>query len=192
MSHDHVLDQAEQRGTAAAAAEARRLEAIVESVREAVGRALYETAKQRLPAVEEAIRREYLPFVARVSGIAQKAGVVIPNPLREWLTEMGNAADRIPRQIKQGIAEYEGLNGEALLWKDRTPDRDRCPQTIADIQTWLRAHTHESSLRQLKGQAERYITDSGWPQRGAASTLTTGAPRPATEAEIRVESEFRV
>ena len=190
-----LLTDAEQRGSAYRTATQAEHAAAVASVREEIGLANYEAAKQQLPIMEKAIREDYLPWVARITRIAQETGDC-PAVLRSAVEAIAKMCEAGPRQLREGIAAYDRLEfTRDLAWKDgRQVDVNRRAEYIGRTQRWLRSWDGLlSAMKSQRGQAETYIREAEWPRRaGVSATPVMGIVEPERGEGIQVDAKFEV
>jgi hypothetical protein len=106
---------------------------------------------------------------------------------------MNKCCEAAPRQARQGIAAYEGLRFESIVWKDgHSVDINLRTAVIVETRQFLNSPGDLLAYaRRLKAQAEGFIRDD-WPGRTSgipAPVVSEAVPRPA---EFAVEKEFEV
>lgn len=186
---DTVKD-AEGRVPGYAAARQAEHDLAVTMVRDEIGLATYEAAKQQLTILEKAIREDYLPWVNRITRIAQDVGD-FPGPIRQAVETIGKMCEAGPRQLRSGITMYEGLEFKRdLAWKDgRQVDINKRAWYIAETGRQLRSFDGLlSAMKSQRGQAETYIRQAEWPRRSGTGATAAGIIPEERPAGIQVDT----
>lgn len=183
-----ILDAAAHRAERAHAGTQVNQQAEVARLREDIGVQYVTLAQAQLPDIEKAMRTIYRPFIAELTAIGDTTGT----PLAQWESEMSGYCETVPNRLRGGIEKFRTLEFRHIVYKDGVSvDVNKRAEKINEVRGDLRAGDGAlSRLRLLKGQAETYIKDSGWPNvPGQTGPMTTGTlPGRETHPEITVES----
>lgn len=189
MNTNSTLDQAEKRlpDVQAQAKDSQR--AMSEAVRAEIGAKQYQEAKEKLVQIETAMNTTFRPFLNRMGALATKSPA-LPAMVTQWLMQMGQYCDQVPRSVRDGISGFETVI--VPLGRDGNLDPNACALLVHSINFGLRAWDGcLRELTQLQNQVECHIRESGWPAAGPSEA--TIAPTPLHPAEgIKVEQDFKL
>lgn len=163
MTPSSILDAAEARLAPGVAAAQTSRKAILESMRDEIGRQHYEHATVELPKLERFIEHEMRPWLARLSAIHAKAKTPFPSNVHAWLSETATLCDSFPNQVRGGIDAWERM--VVPIWTDgHSVDLTARAMLVASIRQSLRSWDGASGrLEHLRAYVEQYIKESGWP-----------------------------
>jgi hypothetical protein len=183
-----ILDTVEQRITGARTQQNTAHAQVVEGMREEIGVKHYPEAKRQLPILEQAINTELLPFVGRLRAIAMKAGTPLPTQIQQKLSQMEEHCLNGPKQVRAGIAGYEQLRYENLLWKDgKSIDVMVRASLIAGIRQALKSWDGKLSyLRSEQRQIEDWLKESHWPHMAGPGAMVLPPEPPEPPKPINV------
>ena len=163
MTTPSVLDAAEARLAPAAAAAQNSRKAILDAMRDEIGRQHYEHATVELPKLEQFIEHEVRPWLARLSALHANAKTPFPSNVHGWLSEAAKLCDSVPNQVRGGIDAWEKM--VVPIWTDgHSVDLTARAMLVGSIRQLLRSWDGASGrLEQLRASVEQYINESGWP-----------------------------
>jgi hypothetical protein len=187
---NEVLQQAAQRATAASHDTKATQQQVIDQMRQDIGTQRYEECKRQLPEIERVINTIFLPFAAQVVAIADKSQCPFPTPLRGWVVAIQDMCVQGPQQLRQAIAAYEQLSFSQVRYRDgRSVDVNMRAEVVGSIRQLLGSYDGMVSfLENQKAQAERFITESGWPK---AQAVGSGTIVPAREESREIVVETR-
>ena len=163
MTTPSVLDAAEARLAPAAAAAQTSRKAILDAMRDEIGRQHYEHAKIELPKLEQFIEHEMRPWLARLSALHANAKTPFPSTVHAWLSEAAKLCDCLPNQVRGGIDAWGKM--VVPIWTDgHSVDINARMALVGTIRQLLRSWDGASGrLEHLMAFVEQYIKESGWP-----------------------------
>lgn len=158
----NALDEAEKRLPADADRRRTLHRDIVESMRQDIGPAHYEQAKQWLTKQEQAVEKIYQPFMDRLLSLQAKTAVPLPAPVAGWFRELSELCVTGPRQLRDAIDGYDKL--APPLMPNGQLDRNLRAAWISGIrQGLLNAEGIVNRLDMLRIYIEGSIREHGWP-----------------------------
>lgn len=158
----NVLDEAEQRLPADLARRRTLHREIVDAMRQEIGPAHYEQAKQWLTKQEQAIAATYQPFMDRLLSLQAKTAVPLPAPVAGWFRELSELCVSGPRQLRDAMNGYDKL--APPLMPNGQLDSNLRGSLVAGIrQGLLNAEGIVNRLDMLRIYIEGSIREHGWP-----------------------------
>lgn len=158
----NALDEAEQRMPADLARRRMLHQEIVDAMRQEIGPAHYEQAKQWLTKQEQAIAKTYQPFMDRLLSLQAKTTVPLPATVAGWFRELSELCVTGPRQLRDAIDGYDKL--APPLMPNGQLDRNLRAAWISGIrQNLLNAEGIVNRLDMLRIYIEGSIQEHGWP-----------------------------
>ena len=158
----NVLDEAEQRLPADLARRRTLHREIVDAMRQEIGPAHYEQAKQWLTKQEQAIAATYQPFMDRLLSLQAKTAVPLPAPVAGWFRELSELCVSGPRQLRDAMNGYDKL--APPLMPNGQLDSNLRGSLVAGIrQGLLTAEGIVNRLDMLRIYIEGSIREHGWP-----------------------------
>ena len=157
-----ALDDAEKRLPADADRRRTLHRDIVECMRQEIGPAHYEQAKQWLTKQEQAIATTYQPFMARLLSLQTQTTVPLPATVAGWFRELSDLCLTGPRMLRDGLTGYDKLTPP--LMPNGQLDRNLRSAWISGIRQSLSSGEGLfNRLEMLRTYIEGSIKEHQWP-----------------------------
>lgn len=157
-----ALDEAERRLPADADRRRTLHREIVDTMRQEIGPAHYEQAKQWLTKQEQAIATTYQPFMARLLSLQTQTTVPLPATVAGWFRELSDLCLTGPRMLRDGLTGYDQL--APPLMPNGQLDRNLRSAWISGIRQSLSSGEGLfSRLEMLLTYIEGSIKEHQWP-----------------------------
>ncbi|BCA56684.1 hypothetical protein W02_38240 [Nitrospira sp. KM1] len=156
-------------------------------------RGKYDTAQRKLPEILKLVKGTQA-WMHELLTLASKSRVPLPRMVEPHLKEIATVCENCPRQVREGIAAYEGLKFQQIVWKDGRSiyleARASLIHTIsASLQSW---DGMAGTIAMNRGSVERILEECNWPSGHQPAPTVPAAPFQQDAEPLKVETAFEV